>query len=90
MADNPNLWWSPTLGAILKDPDGSFRVLGGGTTNAWGWFIPAEWPADAERYLPEKTPPDRSGRWVDEQLVPFGPRDLDGWQPTHPEAVAGD
>lgn len=36
------------------------------------------------------SPPDRSGRWVDGQLVPFGPRDLDGWQPTHPEAVAGD
>lgn len=39
---------------------------------------------------PESTPPDRSGRWVDGQLVPFGPRDLDGWQPTHEEAVSGD
>lgn len=29
-------------------------------------------------------------RWVDGQLHPFGPHDLDGWQPTHPEAVAGD
>ncbi|GAA1030762.1 MULTISPECIES: hypothetical protein [Amycolatopsis] len=171
MAETQNLWWSPTLGAILKHHDGSFRVLGGGSVNAWGWFIPAEWPADAERYMPEKNParrqseeialaalqeaagdvcdllgpryntrqviysitnlarkavaelnllqgrintaleastmdearaallgtptaaitqPDRSGRWVDGELLPFGPHDLDGWQPTHPEAVAGD
>ncbi|WP_134667877.1 hypothetical protein [Amycolatopsis sp. CFH S0078] len=39
---------------------------------------------------PAPAPPDRSGRWVAGDLQPFGPRDLDGWQPTYPEAVAGD
>ncbi len=50
LRDIPELWWSPSLGAIRKDPDhDGFRVLGGGNTNAWGWFIPAEWPDDAVR-----------------------------------------
>ncbi|WP_020658368.1 hypothetical protein [Amycolatopsis benzoatilytica] len=44
----------------------------------------------ASREDPAVTPPDRSGRWVGDRLVPFGPHDLDGWQPTYPEVVAGD
>jgi hypothetical protein len=40
--------------------------------------------------VPAATPPDRSGRWIDGQLQPFGPRDLDGWQPMHGDVVAGD
>lgn len=44
----------------------------------------------ASREDPAVTPPDRSGRWVDGELQPFGPYDLDGWQPTHDEVIAGD
>lgn len=61
-------------------------------TETWERKKYAELKAKYEPTPPpaQDTPPDRSGRWVDGQLVPFGPRDLDGWQPTHPDTVAGD
>lgn len=43
---DPELWWSPTMGAIRKYAD-HFRVFGGGTGNYWGSFVHADWPADA-------------------------------------------
>lgn len=50
----PELWWSPTMGAIQNEDSGStlFRVFGGGTGSYWGSFLLADWPADAVQLAP--------------------------------------
>jgi hypothetical protein len=47
----PDLWWSPTRGAIQKFED-HFLVYGGGTGVWWGTFVPADFPPDAVSLAP--------------------------------------